>query len=50
MSDYAWFVLKGLGYLALIGFAVWLLRSAAPLFALLLMPSWTASDAPKEEP
>lgn len=41
MSDYSWFALKGIGYLALIGFACWVTTSAWPLFALVFMPSWT---------
>lgn len=44
MSDYAWFALKGIGYLVLIGFVCWALQSAWPLWALVLMPSWTADD------
>ena len=40
MSDYAWFAIKGMGYLALIGFAVYWTDSAVPLWALLLMPNW----------
>lgn len=45
MSDYGWFAIKGCGYLILIGFAVWLLHSAIPLWALLLIPSWSDSDS-----
>lgn len=41
MSDYAWFAIKGMVYLCLIGFAVWFTKSAMPLWALLLMPSFT---------
>lgn len=44
MSDYGWFALKGIGYLVLIGFAVWLTDSATPLWALLLMPGWTEDE------
>ena len=40
MSDYGWFCIKGVGYLVLIGFAVWWTDSAWALLALLLMPSW----------
>ena len=40
MSDYGWFAIKGMCYLALIGFAVYWTDSATPLWALLLMPSW----------
>lgn len=40
MSDYGWFALKGMGYLTLIGFVCWLTKSALPLWALLLLPSW----------
>jgi hypothetical protein len=43
VSDYGWFALKGIGYLALIGFAVWLTESGWPLWALMLMPSWGAN-------
>jgi hypothetical protein len=41
MSDYGWFVLKGIAYLVLIGFVVWLTKSGWPLLALLMMPSWS---------
>ena len=44
MSEYGWFVIKALGYLALIGFAVWITKSGLPLWALLLMPSWGSSE------
>ena len=44
MNDYSWFALKGLGYLFLIGFAVYLTNSATPLWALLLMPDWSSKD------
>ena len=40
MSDYGWFALKGIGYLVLVGFVIWITKSLAPLFALLLFPSW----------
>lgn len=41
MSDYAWFAVKAIIYLILIGFAVYLTKSAMPLWALLAIPSWT---------
>lgn len=44
MSDYGWFAVKGIGYLVLIGFAVWMTNSALPLWALLLLPSWTGDE------
>jgi hypothetical protein len=44
VSDYGWFAVKGVVYLALIGFAVWWTNSAMPLWALLLMPSWENKD------
>lgn len=44
MSDYGWFAVKGIGYLVLIGFAVWMTNSALPLWALLLLPSWKGDD------
>jgi hypothetical protein len=40
MSDYAWFAVKGMGYLALIGFVCWVATSPWPLLALVFMPSW----------
>lgn len=42
MSDYAWFALKGIGYLALVGVAVWILHSAWPLLVILFMPGWSS--------
>lgn len=42
MTDYTWFAIKGIGYLILIGFAIWWTESAMPLWALLLMPNWTS--------
>lgn len=44
MSEYGWFAVKGIGYLVLIGFTVWLTHSAYPLWALLLMPSWKSKE------
>lgn len=44
MSDYAWFALKGIGYLTLIGLVCFWTGSAMPLWALLLMPSWAKDD------
>ena len=41
MTDYAWFAVKGIGYLVLIGLVCWWTTSGWPLWALLLMPSWT---------
>jgi hypothetical protein len=40
MSDYAWFSVKGIGYLVLIEFVCWMLKSPWPLLALFLLPSW----------
>lgn len=48
MSDYGWYVVKGVGYLALIGFAVWVTNSAVPLWALLLLPTWKDDDSNKD--
>ena len=47
MSDYAWFAVKGMGYLALIGFVCYWTDSAMPLWALLLMPSWGTDEKEK---
>lgn len=44
MSDYGWFALKGIGYLVLIGVTVWLTKSAWPLWALLLMPTFSNNE------
>ena len=44
MSDYAWFVIKSIGYLVLIGFVCYWTDSAVPLWALLLMSSWGTDD------
>lgn len=41
MTDYAWFALKGISYVVIIGVAILVTESALPLLALLLMPSWT---------
>jgi hypothetical protein len=47
MSDYAWFAVKGIGYLVLIGFVCYWTDSAMPLWALILMPSWTPDKEEK---
>ena len=47
MSDYKMFALKGVGYLILIGFAIWWTESATPLWALLLMPAWIPDQKDK---
>lgn len=44
MTDYAWFAIKGIGYLTLIGFACWVTESGMPLWALVFMPSWGKAD------
>lgn len=44
MRDYAWFALKGIGYLVLIGLVCWMTTSGWPLMALAFMPSWTGED------
>ncbi len=49
IPDYGWFAIKGIVYLILIGFSVWLTDSSAPLFALLLMPSWSHDDEETNE-
>ena len=44
MTDYAWYAIKTMCYLILIGFAVWLAHSAMPLWALFLIPYWSSTD------
>lgn len=48
-SEYKWFALKGIGYLILIGFAVWIVGEATPLWALLLLPSWKKCDSDSDD-
>jgi len=43
-EDIGWFAVKGIAYLALIGFTVWFMHSAWALWALCLMPSFTDKD------
>lgn len=45
MSDYAWFALKCMVIIAVIGGAVWVTETGWPLWALLLMPSWRSDDS-----
>ena len=49
MTDYAWFAIKGIGHLVLIGYAIYLTDSAMPLWALLLMPSWVKDQDEDKE-
>jgi len=45
MSDYAWFALKCMAIIAVIGCAVWVTETGWSLWALLLMPSFSSDDA-----
>lgn len=44
MTDYAWFAIKGMGYLILIGFACWIAESGLPLWALVFIPTWVEDE------
>lgn len=45
MTDYAWFALKSMVILAVIGVAVWVTQTGWPLWALLIMPSYRSDDS-----
>lgn len=44
MSDFGWFVLAMIAFMALIGLACWVTTSAVPLWALLLLPSYKSGQ------
>jgi hypothetical protein len=44
MSNFGWFALKCISMVALIGFVCWMTTSATPLWALLLMPSYSSKS------
>lgn len=49
IPDYGWHAIKGIVYLILIAFTVWLTDSSVPLWALILMPSWSHDDEETQE-